>query len=132
MVIILKGSPKWPVHFRATQHLKRLNKAAPLAWGDKARDLRLSSPPGDEPTFCRNDMENEKTRPVSEIKLGAIVASIWKNEGISGSYFNVTLSRLYKEGEAWKRSESLGRDDLLLAAKVLDLSHSRIYELLNE
>lgn len=50
-------------------------------------------------------MENEKTRPVSEIKLGAIVASIWKNEGISGSYFNVTLSRLYKEGEAWKRSE---------------------------
>ena len=77
-------------------------------------------------------MENEKTKPVDEIKLGSIVASIWRNESISGSYFNVTVTRLYKDGETWKRSDSFGRDDLLLVAKVLDLSHTRIYQLLSE
>jgi len=77
-------------------------------------------------------MENEKTKPVDEIKLGSIVASIWRNESISGNYFNVTVTRLYKDGETWKRSDSFGRDDLLLVAKVLDLSHTRIYQLLSE
>ena len=77
-------------------------------------------------------MENEKTKPVDEIKLGSIVASIWRNESISGSYFNVTVTRLYKDGETWKRSDSFGRDDLLLVAKVLDLSHTRIYQLRSE
>jgi hypothetical protein len=77
-------------------------------------------------------MENEKTKPVDEIKLGSIVASIWRNESISGSYFNVTVTRLYKDGETWKRSDSFGRDDLLIVAKVLDLSHTRIYQLLSE
>ncbi len=52
-----------------------------------------------------------------------------KNESNSGTYFNVTISRLYKDSENWKRSKSFGRDDLLLAAKVFDLAHTRIYEL---
>lgn len=74
-------------------------------------------------------MEKEKTKPVDEVKLGVIVASIWKNESKNGPHYNVTLARLYKDGEHWKRSESFGRDDLLVAAKVLDLAHTRIYEL---
>lgn len=74
-------------------------------------------------------MEKEKTKPVDEVKFGSVVASIWKNDSINGVYYNVTLTRLYKEGESWKRSESLGREDLLVAAKVLDLAHTRIYEL---
>ena len=77
-------------------------------------------------------MENEKTKPADEIKLGSIVATIWKNESASGSYFNVTVTRLYKDGDTWKRSESFGRDDLLLVAKVIDLSHTRIYQTLSE
>lgn len=76
-----------------------------------------------------------KQKPVSEVRIGHIKAAIWKNEtdkgphGGSVTFFNVTLSRLYKEGDSWKTSESLGRDDLLLAAKVLSAAHSRIYEL---
>ena len=77
-------------------------------------------------------MENEKTKPIDEIKIGSIVASIWKNESLSGSYFNVTVTRLYKDGDTWKRSDSFGREDLLLVGKVLDLSHTRIYQLLSE
>ena len=84
------------------------------------------------PIFEEKKMENEKNKPVDEIKLGSIVASIWRNESISGSYFNVTVTRLYKDAETWKRSDSFGRDDLLLVSKVLDLSHTRIYQLLSE
>ena len=32
----------------------------------------------------------------------------------SGPRFNVTLSRLYKDGDTWKSTDSFGRDDLLL------------------
>ena len=74
-------------------------------------------------------MAKEKAKPVDEVKFGAVVASIWKNESKNGIHYNVTLTRLYKDGDNWKRSESLGRDDLLLAAKVLNLAHTRIYEL---
>jgi hypothetical protein len=39
-----------------------------------------------------------------------------------------TASRLHKDGETWKRSDSFGRDDLLLVAKVADQAHSWIFE----
>jgi len=74
-------------------------------------------------------MNSEKKMPVGEVKFGLIVASIWENEGETGKYYNVTLTRLYKAGDEWKRTDSFGRDDLLTAAKVLDLAHTRIFEL---
>lgn len=77
-------------------------------------------------------MENEKTKPVGEVKFGSIVASIWKNESKNGAYYNVTISRLYKDGDNWKRSENFGRDDLLTVAKAADLAHTRIFELSKE
>ena len=64
--------------------------------------------------------------PVHEIRLGLIKASIWRNQTKAGERFNVTLCRLYKNGEVWKESGHFGRDDLLLTAKVLDLAHSWI------
>jgi len=70
-----------------------------------------------------------KQRPVSEVRIGHIKAAIWKNETEKGEFYNVTLSRLYRDGDSWKSSDSLGRDDLLLAAKVLSAAHSKIYEL---
>lgn len=73
-------------------------------------------------------MENEKTKPVSEVRFGSIVASIWENKADNVTYYNVTISRLYRDGDSWKRSESFGRDDLLTVAKVADLAHTRIFE----
>jgi hypothetical protein len=40
----------------------------------------------------------------------------------------VTFSRLYKVGNQWKRSDSFGRDDLPLLAKVADRARTWIYE----
>ncbi|MFK7737000.1 MAG: hypothetical protein AB8B50_13275 [Pirellulaceae bacterium] len=55
-------------------------------------------------------------------------ADIWENESQHGSRHNVTLSRLYRDGEEWKDSTSFGRDDLLLVAKVADQAHTWIFE----
>ncbi len=71
----------------------------------------------------------EKTRPVHEVRLGRIRAAIWENETQNGTRHNVTVSRLYKDGDEWKDSTSFGRDDLPLVAKVADQAHSWIFGL---
>ena len=74
----------------------------------------------------------EKNRPVHEIRLGRIKAAIWENDTQNGTRHNVTVSRLYKDGDAWKDSTSFGRDDLPLVAKVADQAHSWIFSHGNE
>ena len=71
--------------------------------------------------------ENGKQRPAHEIRLGRIKATIWANQGDNGTWYNVNLSRSYKDGDEWKSSTSFGRDELLTVAKVADLAHSWIH-----
>ena len=71
----------------------------------------------------------QKDKPAHEVRMGAVKAAIWKNDTDSGVRYNVTFSRLYRDGEEWKSTESFGRDDLLLLAKVADQAHSWIHEL---
>lgn len=70
---------------------------------------------------------SSKVRPVHEIRLGRIKAAIWSNETQNGPRHNVTLSRIYKDGNDWKDSASFGRDDLPLVAKVVDQAHTWIF-----
>lgn len=69
-----------------------------------------------------------KQKPAHEIRLGRIKATIWENETDNGVRHNVSVSRLYKDGDEWKQTASFGRDDLPLVAKVADLAHLWIYE----
>lgn len=66
-------------------------------------------------------------RPIHEIRLGRIKAAIWENATQNGTRHNVTVSRLYKDGDEWKDSTSFGRDDLPLVSKVVDQAHSWIF-----
>lgn len=68
-----------------------------------------------------------KKQPVHEVRLGRIKATIWENETQNGTRHNVTLCRLYKDGDEWKDSTSYGRDDLPLVEKVAALAHAYIY-----
>ena len=70
----------------------------------------------------------QKVRPVHEIRLGRIKAAIWANQTESGVFHNVTVMRIYKDGNDWKSTDSFGRDDLLLVAKIADLAHTWILE----
>jgi hypothetical protein len=77
-------------------------------------------------------MKNEqaKSKPAAEVRLGNIRAAIWKNEGKNGVWFTVTVDRSYRDDEdEFRSSNSFGRDDLLAVAKVVDLAHTRIFEL---
>ncbi|HYV32470.1 MAG TPA: hypothetical protein VEO53_15370 [Candidatus Binatia bacterium] len=69
-----------------------------------------------------------KEKPVHEVRLGAIKAAVWKNDTPNGVRYNVTFVRLYRDNVEWKTTESFGRDDLLVLAKVADRAHSWIHE----
>lgn len=68
-----------------------------------------------------------KAKPVHEVRMGRIKAAIWENETQSGARHNVTVTRLYKDGDKWKDSSSFGRDDLPVVSKVLDQAHTWIF-----
>jgi hypothetical protein len=72
--------------------------------------------------------ETSKQKPAHEIRLGRIKATIWENATENGTRYNVTVCRLYKDGDEWKQTASFGRDDLPLLAKVVDLVHTWTYE----
>ena len=72
-------------------------------------------------------MANQK--PVDEIRIGRVKATIWRNGTDEQPRHNVTFGRLYKEADQWKTTQSFGRNDLLVLAKVADQAHSRIFAL---
>ena len=69
----------------------------------------------------------ETQKPVHEVRLGKIKAAIWANESERGIRYNVTVSRIYKDGDEWKSSESFGRDDIPLVIKALDRAHDFMF-----
>src|ERR1700733_12925054 len=71
--------------------------------------------------------EPAKQRPAHEVRLGRIKATIWANQNDNGTWYNVVLSRSYRDGEEWKSSSSFGRDELLTVAKAADLANSWIH-----
>jgi hypothetical protein len=71
--------------------------------------------------------EPAKQRPAHEIRLGRIKATIWANQNDNGTWFNVVLSRNYKDGDEWKSSSSFGRDELLSVAKAADMANTWIH-----
>jgi hypothetical protein len=68
-----------------------------------------------------------KQKPIHEVRLGHIKAAVWRNETEAGVRYNVTFSRIYKDGDTWNSTDSFGRDDLLLLSKVADQAHSWIF-----
>jgi len=68
----------------------------------------------------------DKNKPLHEVRLGAIKAAIWENQNGEVTRYSVTFSRLYRQDEEWKSTDSFGRDDLLLLRKVADQAHSWI------
>jgi hypothetical protein len=72
----------------------------------------------------------KNNRPVHEVRLGAVKASIWENTFGETTRHNVTFVKVYKDkdGDQWKTTESFGRDDLLILGKVIDRAHAWIWD----
>ena len=58
--------------------------------------------------------------------MGHIKAAIWENTVSDIVRYNVTFSWIYKDQDEWKSSDTFGRDDLLVLAKVADQAHTWI------
>ena len=77
--------------------------------------------------------KQNKVQPVEEVRIGSIKAAIWRNEGESGPRFNVTFQRLYRdEQNKWHSTDSFGRDDLLVLARIAERAFDSIHELHQE
>ena len=66
------------------------------------------------------------SQPAHKIRIGTLQVTIWRNSGEKGTWYSVTPSRGYKADEGWRETDSLGFDDLLAMAKLLDLAHTWI------
>jgi len=67
--------------------------------------------------------------PVKTFRLGRIKAAVWENETDQKKFFNVTFARTYMdEARNFHDTDSFGRDDLPLVAKLADQAHSFIFE----
>ena len=73
--------------------------------------------------------ESTNNRPADTVRISNLEAAIWRRESSNGSWYSFTLNRSYKDGENWQRSDSFGKDDALLLAKVIDRTHDRMLEL---
>lgn len=70
----------------------------------------------------------EKKKQPKTIRLGAIVAEVWKNQKPDGEvWFNVTLNRSFQVNGDWREANSFRRDDLPIAAKALDMAYTWIW-----
>ena len=90
-----------------------------------ANNTKPATPKPQEP---KAEVATTNRKPIHEIRMGRIKAAIWQNETDNGIRYNVTVGRLYKEGESWKQTESFGRDDLPVLAKVADQAHTFIFQ----
>jgi hypothetical protein len=68
-----------------------------------------------------------KQRPAHEIRFGRLKATVWRQESDKGPWFSTVFSRSYRDdGGNWQSSQSFGRDDLLVLAKMCDLADTWI------
>lgn len=68
--------------------------------------------------------------PIDELRIGSVKAAIWQNQAGEAVRYNVTFGRLYRTDDGkWKTTQSFGRDDLLVLAKLADQVHTRLHEL---
>lgn len=62
-------------------------------------------------------MANNK--PAATFRIGYIKCNVWKNKNGDNTFFNVNITRTYKDGDEYKDGDSFGHADLLNAAECL-------------
>lgn len=67
-------------------------------------------------------------KPVHEIRMGRVKATVWENETEKGVRHNTQIRVIYKNDDGWQETDNYGRDHLPLVMKVADLAHTWIFE----
>lgn len=59
------------------------------------------------------------TKPIVELRRGMIKVRFWRRKSRRGGY-SLSVVRLFRNGDQWKESSRLGRDDLPVVRLLLD------------
>lgn len=59
------------------------------------------------------------TKPIVELRRGMIKVRVWRRKSRRGGY-SLSVVRLFRNGDQWKESSRLGRDDLPVVRLLLD------------
>jgi hypothetical protein len=81
--------------------------------------MDIGNPAGGVIEMAKND-----SKPAAQFRVGFVSASVWKND----NFFNVEVTRSYKDGDEYKYTNSLGQGDLLNAVKALERAEQFISE----
>lgn len=79
-------------------------------------------------------MAKQKKQKPFRIKAGrGVVAKLWRNNNKNGEWFNVTITRVYKDDDGdFQDSESFSRDDLLQVAYAANKAFDHIINLTDD
>lgn len=80
-----------------------------------------------QPQQQQRTNSGQTNRPFQVIRRGLLKAVVWENPTANGAMFSTQLVRVYKDGDDWKETHSLNREDLLHAAKLLDAADTIIH-----
>ena len=81
------------------------------------------------PASPNRNASASNSAPVKTLRLGRIKAAVWENGADQRAFFNVTFARTYMDdAKQFHDTDSFGRDDLLLLAKLADQAHTFICE----
>ena len=62
-----------------------------------------------------------------EIRRGLIKVRIWQRRSKNGVRYSLSVVRLFRNGDQWKESTRLGRDDIPLVRLVLDEAYAWMF-----
>ncbi|MFV1607139.1 hypothetical protein VWY06_01970 [Phaeobacter sp. JH20_10] len=67
------------------------------------------------------------TKPIDKIEQFPVEASFFENQGENGPWINATISKVYKQGDEWKRTNNFNGNDLLklnaLMPRIMERQH---------
>jgi hypothetical protein len=63
-------------------------------------------------------------KPVLELRRGLIKVRIWQRKSKQGTTYSLSIVRLFRNGDQWKESARLGRDDIPLVRLILDEAYA--------
>ena len=62
--------------------------------------------------------------PALELRHGLIKVRIWRRRSKQGNRYSLSVVRLFRNGDHWKESTRLGRDDIPLVRLLLDEAYA--------
>lgn len=79
-----------------------------------------------------NDCDRTPTRPVQVFRARGVKVAVFENRARQGGedriFHKLTLQRVYRDGEQWKTTTSLSRDDVPVARHLLHKAWAWILE----